>query len=204
MGPAEQKCFSKSYISNKKRSTLLRHYSRKCDEIKEKTSFKDAYNGTFIEPTPVLDEPQLQEAPKATQLECLSNLLNSESRTISCHSNNTSASHNSNFPKNTNMDEYNELNRITVDGTKKAPSLDIRKHMEKYKRRTTIPTKMQRIMAQFDIKMVFIAILCFLCFEASGNNVENLFGEKLQKPMQHQSRLMRNKRDSHISGSAGM
>ena len=52
MGPAEQKCLSKSYIGNKKRSTLLRHYSRKCGEIKEKTSFKDAYNGTFIEPTP--------------------------------------------------------------------------------------------------------------------------------------------------------
>ena len=59
-------------------------------------------------------------------------------------------------------------------------------------------------MAPFDIKMVFVAILCFLCFEASGTNLETSFGEKLQKSMQHQSRLMRNKRDSHISGSEGM
>ena len=137
-------------------------------------------------------------------MEFSSNLLNAESRKISCHSNNTSASQNSNFPNNTNIDKYNELNCVTLVGIKKATRLDIRKHKENTKRRTTIPTKMQQIMAPFDIKMVFIAILCFLCFEASGNNVENSFGEKLQNSMQHQSRLMRNKRDSHIPGSEGM
>ena len=51
MGSTELNCLSKSVINNKKRSTLLRHYIRKSDEIREKLSFKDTLNGIVTEPT---------------------------------------------------------------------------------------------------------------------------------------------------------
>ena len=51
MGPTEDKCFSKGVVINKRKFTASKNNSRKCDEIREKTLFKDVYNDNFSEST---------------------------------------------------------------------------------------------------------------------------------------------------------
>ena len=82
--------------------------------------------------------------------------------------------------------------------------MDIGKHKEKFKSRRTIPTKLKHEMGRLHIKLVLIAVFCFLYVGVTGNHIERSLDEKLQNSMQHQSRLMRNKRDSHIPNGEGM
>jgi len=213
MGPTDHTCFNKSGTTTKRRSTLLRHYSRKCDDGRKKTSFKDAHTDIFSESTPAksLDLSQLQEAPIATQLGSSVAASKAETSTIPYHINDVSIPHTINFQmhqKEMKPEKYNIPHRVLniniALGRNKDRSMDIEKHKEKNKRKTMLLTKMQQIiMAQFDTKMIFIAIFGLLCLEASGTHVEKSFGEYLQKSLQHPSRLMRNKRDSHIASSEG-
>ena len=102
---------------------------------------------------------------------------------------------------------YNIMNRISeVDmtiGKQEHSGIDIGKHKKKNDQRMVISTQMQqriKTMTLFNNKIIFLAIFFLVCSEASGTHVE----QSLDKmAVQHQSRLMRNKRDSHIS-SEGM
>ena len=82
-------------------------------------------------------------------------------------------------------------------------SLDIRERNETHASKTMFSTKMQKLKrAQFDTKIIFIAIFGLLCIEISGTQAEKSFGLKAS-PFPP-PRLMRNKRDSSIDSSAGM
>ena len=51
MESIDRKYLNKSGIIRKRRSTLLKYYNRKCDDITEKTSFKDKHGDIFSEST---------------------------------------------------------------------------------------------------------------------------------------------------------
>ena len=69
-----------------------------------------------------------------------------------------------------------------------------------------ISTKTQqriKAMTSFNYQIIFFTIFFLVCLKASGTHAEKSLKDKLQTVTEHQLRLMRNKRDSHIP-SEGM
>lgn len=206
MGPTEGKCFSKcGVVIDKRKFTSSRNNSRKCDEIRDKTLFKDVYNDNFSESTAAksLDLFQLKEAPMATQLGASSHVPKAEDNSNYYPSSGVYCVNTNNAQKRFTKENYYNMNRISevemTIGKQEHSGIDIGKHKKKNDQRMVISTQMQqriKTMTLFNNKIIFLAIFFLVCSEASGTHVE----QSLDKmAVQHQSRLMRNKRDSHIS-----